>query len=115
MTVSVWKTVVRVATDFQKKSEMESASTYTLQGDVLRIDLIDIGASIQRILVPDRDGQVDDICLGFDEPGRYGDNPFYFGCIVGRVANRICKGRFRLNDREYALETNNGTCVSSVL
>lgn len=61
-----------------------------------------------HMLVPDRNGQLGDILLGFDTPAGYqGDHP-YFGALVGRVANRIAKGRFELDGKQYELAVNNG-------
>ncbi len=83
-------------------------SPYVLQSGALRVDVVSVGASIQRILVPGRDGHVSDVVLGLENGDEYESNPYFFGCVVGRVANRISKGRFSLNGREYDLETNNG-------
>ncbi|MCX7824524.1 MAG: galactose mutarotase [Verrucomicrobiae bacterium] len=66
------------------------------------------GATLTELRVPDRDGRLGDIVLGFDTlEGYLGKNP-YFGCTVGRYANRIAKGRFTLDGRTYTLATNNG-------
>ncbi|CAL4916117.1 unnamed protein product [Urochloa decumbens] len=67
------------------------------------------GATITSLLVPDAHGNVADVVLGFDdlEPYMKGISP-YFGCIVGRVANRIKDGKFTLNGAEYSLPINNG-------
>ncbi|KAG2538683.1 hypothetical protein PVAP13_9NG399642 [Panicum virgatum] len=67
------------------------------------------GATITSLLVPDAHGNVADVVLGFDElePYMKGISP-YFGCIVGRVANRIKDGKFALNGAEYSLPINNG-------
>jgi hypothetical protein len=89
-------------------------SPYILQSGALRVELVSVGASIQRILVPGRDGHVSDVVLGLENGEDYAaDNAFFFGCVVGRVANRISKGRFRLNGREYQLETNNGASLDA--
>ena len=89
-------------------------TSYILQSGALRVDVVSVGASIQRILVPGRDGHVSDVVLGLENGDDYETkNPFYFGCVVGRVANRISKGRFRLNGRDYQLEKNNGTSVDA--
>jgi aldose 1-epimerase len=77
----------------------------------LRARLISYGALLTELRVPDRDGQSADIVLGFDSLAPYvAEDPRhpYFGCIVGRVANRIAGGRFTLDGREYRLATNNG-------
>jgi aldose 1-epimerase len=58
--------------------------------------------------VPDRSGKPDDVVLGFDNLGQYLKGHPYFGCTVGRVANRIAKGRFTLDGKEYTLAVNNG-------
>lgn len=88
-------------------------SPYILQSGALRVELVSVGASIQRIFVPGRDGHVSDVVLGLENGEDYEDNAFFFGCVVGRVANRISKGRFRLNGREYQLETNNGASLDA--
>lgn len=67
------------------------------------------GATITSLIVPDARGNLADVVLGFDtlEPYMKGISP-YFGCIVGRVANRIKEGKFTLNGVEYSLAINNG-------
>jgi aldose 1-epimerase len=66
------------------------------------------GAIITVIRTPDRAGHLDDIVLGFDSLSGYlGDSP-YFGAVVGRYANRIARGQFRLDGATYRLAINNG-------
>ena len=66
------------------------------------------GGTITVIRTPDRNGQLDDIVLGFDSLAGYlGDSP-YFGAIVGRYANRIARGQFTLDGVTYQLARNNG-------
>jgi aldose 1-epimerase len=74
----------------------------------MHVELIDLGAIITVIEVPDRDGIVKDVVLGFDEPQPYLTNSPYFGAVVGRYANRIAEGRFALAGENYQLATNNG-------
>lgn len=71
--------------------------------------ILQVGAVIQRLYVPDRLGKVEDIVLGFDDPEPYidGTSP-YFGAIVGRVANRIANATFTLDGKVYKLAANNG-------
>lgn len=66
------------------------------------------GATLTELHVPDRNGKVGDVVLGFNHLDSYFSekNPF-FGATVGRYANRIARGHFTLNGKEYALETNN--------
>ncbi|HZF15967.1 MAG TPA: aldose epimerase family protein [Steroidobacteraceae bacterium] len=67
-----------------------------------------LGATLQALSVPDRDGRSDDIVLGYATAAAYLENPQYFGASVGRYANRIAHGRFSLDGRDYQLETNDG-------
>jgi aldose 1-epimerase len=74
----------------------------------LKAKLITYGATLTELYVPDRRGKLDDVVLGFDNLGQYlGEHP-YFGATVGRVANRIAKGKFTLAGKEYSLAINNG-------
>jgi len=74
----------------------------------MRVRLIAYGASIQAVLVPDRHGNLADVALGYPTLQAYLDQPQYFGSTVGRVANRIAKGRFTLDGRTYQVPVNNG-------
>ena len=66
------------------------------------------GATVTELWVPDNDGKLADVLLGFDDLKGWQSkgNPF-FGCVVGRYANRIAKGRFTLDGKTYKLATNN--------
>jgi aldose 1-epimerase len=74
----------------------------------ITIKITNYGGIITHILTPDKDGNIEDINLGFDTMNEYLQAHPYFGCIVGRYANRISKGRFTLNGKEYHLAINNG-------
>lgn len=76
------------------------------QGMVAKI--ITYGGIIQELHVPDKNGNFADICLGFDTLEGYLAGHPYFGCITGRVANRIAKGKFTLDGKDYSLFVNNG-------
>jgi len=81
---------------------------YTLRnGRGMTARLIDYGATVTELWVPDRNGRRDDIVLGFDNLAGYESpqNP-YFGATVGRVAFRITQGTFVLDGREYRLSLN---------
>ena len=74
----------------------------------ITIRVITWGGIITAIMAPDRNGELDDIVLGFDTlDGYLGDSP-YFGAIIGRCGNRIANGRFTLDGVEYHLARNNG-------
>jgi len=66
------------------------------------------GATVVSLRVPDRDGQLGDVVLGYDGLQGYLGSRFYFGAIVGRYANRIAGGRFGLEGRTFTLARNNG-------
>lgn len=68
--------------------------------------IITYGATLTELWVPDRSGKLGDVVLGFDNlKGYVGKHP-WFGATVGRVANRIAKGKFTLDGKEYSLEIN---------
>jgi aldose 1-epimerase len=82
---------------------------YTLRngrGAVARI--ITYGGIVQSLKVPDKNGNLDDIVLGYDNLDGYLTNNPYFGCLVGRYGNRIGGGKFKLEGKTYTLATNNG-------
>lgn len=66
------------------------------------------GTIITELHVPDRRGKLGDVVLGFDNLAQYLAGHPYFGCSVGRVANRIAKGKFTLEGKTYSLAVNNG-------
>jgi len=73
------------------------------------VKILDFGGIITEIHVPDRDGKVDDVALGFNTLEPYlADSP-YFGALIGRYGNRIRQGRFVLDGKTYQLPTNNGS------
>lgn len=72
-----------------------------------QVVLINLGAAIQRLIVPDRDNVPGDVVLGFDRAAPYLDCP-YFGAVVGRFANRIRNGRFMQDGVAYQLACNDG-------
>ncbi|MDE2733200.1 MAG: galactose mutarotase [Gemmatimonadota bacterium] len=82
---------------------------YTLtndRGTIARV--ITYGGIITELLVRDRAGALGDVVLGFDRLEQYEKENPYFGCITGRVANRIAGGKFSLDGQEYTLAVNNG-------
>jgi aldose 1-epimerase len=66
------------------------------------------GGIITALRTKDRDGRLDDIVLGYDSLAGYLKESPYFGAIVGRVANRVARGKFTLDGKTYTLATNNG-------
>lgn len=67
-----------------------------------------LGASLQSLVMPDKNGQRADVQIGYDTLDGYLTKPEFFGATVGRVANRIAKGRFTFNGHTYNTPVNNG-------
>nr|CAD7573228.1 unnamed protein product [Timema californicum] len=83
-----------------KRFTLKNATDMTVQ-------LISYGATVTSILVPDQDGKVNDVVLGFDELEGYLSNKSQrIGSIVGRVANRISQGRFKIYGEEFQVTKN---------
>jgi aldose 1-epimerase len=82
---------------------------YTLTNrNSLEAKIMTFGGVVVSLKVPDRNGNLADIVLGYDNLAGYLQDTSYFGSIIGRYANRIAKGKFTLNGVEYKLATNNG-------
>ncbi|MCX7409343.1 MAG: galactose mutarotase [Planctomycetales bacterium] len=75
----------------------------------MKVGLINFGAIITSVEVPDRDGKLANVVLNFPDIAGYQENNPYFGGACGRFANRIAKGKFSLDGTEYSLFLNNGT------
>ena len=73
-----------------------------------QVKITSYGGRITSILVPDKNGQLGDVVLGYDSLAGYLADQSNFGAIIGRVTNRIAHGKFTLNGRAYPLATNNG-------
>lgn len=79
-----------------------------LRNGGLSCTILTLGATLQSLQVPDRAGRPVDVVLGYDTLEEYLTQDGYLGAVVGRYANRIAKGRFTLNGKEYPLAVNNG-------
>jgi aldose 1-epimerase len=96
-------------TDFGKTSDGTAVDLYVLtNAKGVTAKVMTYGAILTELHAPDRDGKPDDVVLGFDDLGGYLAGHPYFGATVGRVANRIARGRFTLDGKEYRLAVNNG-------
>lgn len=94
---------------FGKTKSGKKAMLYTLANqNGVTAKLSTRGATLVQLCVPDKNGKTADVILGFDNVSGYeSDGNQYFGCTTGRVANRIAKGKFTLDGKEYSLATNN--------
>ena len=80
----------------------------TLDNGRVRCEILTFGAALRTLEVPDRTGGRVDVVLGYGALEDYLRYDGYLGAVVGRYANRIAKGRFTLDGKEYALAVNNG-------
>ncbi len=91
----------------ESRSYEGGLESYTLSnGKGMSVAIINYGAAIAKIFVPDRDGNVADVVLGHDDPTEYIGGRFYLGATVGRFANRIAAGHFILKGKEYQVAKN---------
>ena len=74
----------------------------------IEAEFISLGATIRALRVPDRSGDMVDVCLGYDTAEEYMTNDGYIGATVGRNANRISGSKFSINGKEYKLNANEG-------
>lgn len=84
----------------------EEIGVYELKRGDFSVKITNYGATILSVVVPDRNGILDDIVLGFDSVDGYKNDSTYFGALVGRVANRIGGAQFTLNGKLYQLPAN---------
>ncbi|XP_038076734.1 galactose mutarotase-like isoform X2 [Patiria miniata] len=95
--------------DFGHTKDGRLVVRYTLSNkNGMVVKIINFGAAITSIEMPDKAGNIADVVLGHDKLEGYENGRFYFGIVAGRHANRIAKGRFVIDGKEYQLETNNG-------
>jgi aldose 1-epimerase len=93
---------------FGKTPDGKETKLFTCDGGNISLQVTDYGARIVSVIVPDKNGNPLDVTLGFDSAEKYGAHTAFFGCTTGRFANRIARGKFTLDGKEYKLATNNG-------
>ena len=93
---------------FGRTPEGQAVTRFTLfNHNTMEVNLLNYGAAVHSICVPDKEGMVEDITLGCDTIADYIEAP-HFGGTIGRVANRIAGAKFTLNGKEYQLAANDG-------
>ena len=94
---------------FGMTSKGEETRLFTIQNDKgMEIKVSDYGATLVQVRVPDKEGRLLDVVLGYDDVQGYEAGNAFFGATIGRVANRIGNGEFRLGGRTYELTRNDG-------
>lgn len=94
---------------FGRSSTGEQIDVITLENGSISCDILTYGATLRSLLVPDNKGVRRDVVLGYDTLQEYETQDGYLGATIGRFANRISKGRFRINGTDYTLATNDGS------
>jgi aldose 1-epimerase len=98
-----------LVTPFGKTPDGEDVQLYTLMNSSgVKARIMTYGGILVSLDVPDKDGNLGDVVLGYDNLADYVENNPYFGALVGRYGNRIGKGKFTLDGKEYTLAVNNG-------
>jgi len=86
-----------------------AVNLYTLRNNKgAEVGICNYGGLVIFLKMPDRNGQFGDVVLGYDNLDGYLKDTPYFGALIGRYGNRIAKGKFTLNGKEYTLAVNNG-------
>lgn len=80
----------------------------SMKNEQLEVVVSNYGCTIIKVIMADKNGHKDDVVLGYDDFTQYQTLDAYLGALVGRVANRIKAGQFRLNGQDYHLAVNNG-------
>ena len=95
---------------FGKTDDGTAVDIYTLKNaSGAEVRITNYGGIVVSLKVPDKNGKFDDVVLGYDNlDGYLKNNSPYMGALIGRYANRIAKGKFSLNGKEYQLAVNNG-------
>ena len=95
--------------DFEQMIEGKPVGLYTLKNGAVSAGITNYGGRIVSLLVPDKNGNPVDVIVGPGTLQQFVDSKEpYFGAAIGRYGNRIAKGKFSLNGRQYTLATNNG-------
>jgi aldose 1-epimerase len=96
-------------TTFGKNGDGKSVEMITLSNsNGCEASIITYGATLVTLTMPDHQGGLGDVVLGFKTIEEYLRNPFFIGGTIGRYGNRIAGGKFRLNGKEFTLARNNG-------
>jgi aldose 1-epimerase len=93
---------------FGKLRDGSQLDLFIIENDKSKIKLTNYGAAIVSLQVPDKNNNSEEITLGFDNPLDYEQIRSFYGAVVGRYGNRIAKGKFTLDGREYSLAVNEG-------
>lgn len=86
---------------------MEEIKVYKLENKFLKVEFLNLGAIIKKIELKDKNGDMKNVVLAYEDVEKYRENPAYLGAIIGRTAGRIKNGDLNLTDVIYKLDINN--------
>ncbi|UBM59062.1 galactose mutarotase [Marinilongibacter aquaticus] len=97
------------AVDFDTEIDGQKVSLYWIESDSLKAAFTNYGGRLIGLWVPDKNGKMTDVVVGFSSAkGFKNSTEPYFGATIGRVGNRIAKGKFSIDGVEYTIPINNG-------
>ncbi|MBE6070643.1 MAG: galactose mutarotase [Clostridium butyricum] len=95
--------------NFGKTKDNIDVKLFTLTNkNGMSAEISTYGGTIVSLMVPDKNGNFDDVVLGYDNITSYENGDKFFGALIGRCGNRIEHGKFKINDKDYSLAINNG-------
>jgi len=99
-----------VKSEYGTTPEGVKIEKYTLTNEKgMKMEVITLGGIITSLTAPDKDGKYDDVVLGYaNKEDYFNGNPYFFGAAIGRYGNRIAKGKFTLDGKQYQLTINDG-------
>ena len=86
---------------------MKEIKVYTLENKFLKVEFLNLGAIIKKIELKNKNGDVKNIVLGYEDVEKYRENPAYLGAVIGSTAGSIKDGILKIADIEYQLNKNN--------
>lgn len=100
---------VFLSAEFHGILQGQEVFKYTLQNESVKVTITNLGCSVMAIYTSGRDRLEKNVVAGFNDIKDYAVNPYYFGAVIGRYANRIANGRFTLDGKNIQLSVNDGT------
>lgn len=91
---------------FGKTADGKTVTAYTLHDGESSMTVLDLGGTVQQILVPDKAGRLTDVILGYNTVAEYENNGGYLGALIGRFGNRIGAGKLVIDGKAYQLYCN---------
>ncbi len=94
---------------FGQTKEGKEVTIFSLSNNAgMKAEVMDFGAILVNLFVPNHEGEIADVNLGYDKLSKYEENSNFFGATVGPIANRTANASFELNGKTYSLDVNDG-------